>query len=101
MPTFVQVPLPEAILKAATGRTAQVTQEYLGYIEQLLEGQAGRLQPGEDESVATVRRRLGVAAKLSGQDITIKRQGNEVYFWVQAYPRLRRQLRRSKSVPEA
>ncbi len=101
MPTFGQVPLPEAILKTATGRTAQITQEYLGYIEQLPEGQAGRLQPGEGESVATVRRRLGVAAKLSGQDITIKRQGNEVYFWVQAYPRLRRQLRRSKSVPEA
>ena len=101
MPTFDQVPLPEAILKTATGRTARITQEYLGYIEQLLEGQAGRLQPGEGESVATVRRRLGVAAKLSGQDITIKRQGNEVYFWVQAFPRLRRQLRRSKSVPEA
>ncbi len=89
------------MLKTATGRTARITQEYLGYIEQLLEGQAGRLQPDEGESVATVRRRLGVAAKLSGQDITIKRQGNEVYFWVQAYPRLRRQLRRSKSVPEA
>ena len=101
MRTFDQVPLPEAILKTATSRTARITQEYLGYIEQLPEGQAGRLQPGEGESVATVRRRLGVAAKLSGQDITIKRQGNEVYFWVQAYPRLRRQLRRSKSVPEA
>ncbi len=101
MPTFDQVPLQEAMLKTATGRTAQITQEYLGYIEQLPEDQAGRLQPGEGESVATVRRRLGVAAKLSGQDITIKRQGNEVCFWVQAYPRLRRQLRRSKSVPEA
>ncbi len=101
MPTFEQVPLPEAMLKTATGRTARITQEYLGYIEQLPEGQAGRLQPGEGESVATVRRRLGVAAKLAGEDITIKRQGNEVYFWVQAYPRLRRQLRRSKSVPEA
>ncbi len=101
MPTFDQVPLQEAILKTATGRTARINQEYLGYIEQLPEGQAGRLQPGEGENVAAVRRRLGVAAKLSGKDITIKRQGNEVYFWVQAYPRLRRQLRRSKSVPEA
>ncbi len=98
---FDQVSLQEAILKTATGKTAQVTQEYLGYIEQLAEGQAGRLQPGEDESVATVRRRLGVAAKLSGKDITIKRQGNEVYFWVQQEPRLRRQRRESQSVPEA
>ncbi len=101
MPTFDQVPLQEAMLKTATGKTAQITQEYLGYIEQLTEGQAGKLQPGESESVATVRRRIGVAAKLSGKDITVKRQGNEVYFWVQPYPRLRRQLRRSRSVPEA
>ncbi len=101
MPTFDEVPLQEAMLKTATGKTAQINKEYLGYIEQLTEGQAGRLQPGEGESVSTVRRRLGVAAKLSGKDIIIKRQGNEVYFWVQPYPRLRRQLRRSQTVPEA
>ncbi len=94
MPTFDQVPLQEAMLKTTTGKTAQITQEYLGYIDQLPEGQAGRLQPGEGESVATVRRRLGVAAaKLSSKDITIKRQGNEVYFWVQQEPRPRRQRR--------
>ena len=101
MPTFDQVPLQEAMLKTATGRTAQITKEYLGYIEQLTEGQAGRLQPGEDESMATVRRRLGIAAKLSGKDITIKRKGNEVYFWVQQESRPRRQRRESQSVPEA
>ena len=107
MPTFDQVSLQEAMLKTATGKTAQTTQEYLGYIGQLTEGQAGRLQPGEDESVTTVRRRLGVAAKLSGKDIAIKRQGNEVYFWVQEEPRprgqrgQRGQRRGSQSVPEA
>ena len=101
MPTFDQVPLQEARLKTATGKTAQITQEYLRYIEQLIEGQAGRLQPGEGESVATVRRRLGVAAKSSGKDITIKRQGREVYFWVQQEPRPRRQRRGSQSVREA
>ena len=98
MPTFDQVPLQEAMLKTATGKAAQITQEYLGYIEQLPEGQAGRLQSEEDENVTTVRRRLGVAAKLSGKDITIKRQGNEVYFWVQQEPRPRRQRRESQSV---
>ncbi len=96
MPTFDQVPLQEALLKTATGKTAQITKEYLGYIEQLTEGQAGKLQPGEGESMATVRRRLGVAAKLSGKDIVIKRQGNEVYFWLEPYPRLREQIRRSR-----
>ena len=69
MPTFDHVPLQEAVLKTATGtsKTAQINQEYLGYIDQLTEGQAGRLQPGVGESVATVRRRLGVAAKSSGR----------------------------------
>ncbi len=100
MPTFDQVSLQEAMLKTATGKTAQITKEYLGYIEQLPEDQAGRLQPDEGESVATIRRRLGVAAKLSGKDIIIKRQGNEVYFWEEPYPRLRRQIRRSQSISE-
>ncbi len=101
MPTFDQMPLQEAMLKTATGKTAQITQEYLGYIEQLPEDQAGRLQPDEGESVATIRRRLGVAAKLSGKDIIIKRQGNGVYFGEEPYPRLRRQIRRSQSISEA
>jgi len=100
MPTFDQVPLQEALLKTATGKTAQFNQEYLGYIEQLTEGQAGKLQPGEGERVATMLRRLGVAAKLSGKDISIKQQGNEVYFWVEPYPRLREQIRRSRGIPE-
>ncbi len=100
MPTFDQVPLQEAMLKTATGKTAQITKEYLGYIEQLPEDQAGRLQPDEDESVATIRRRLGVAVKLSGKDIIIKRQGNGVYFWEEPYPRLRRQIRRSQRISE-
>ena len=100
MPAFDQVPLQEAKLKTATGKTAQITKEYLGFIEQLTEGQAGRLQPGEGETLSTVRRRLGVAAKLSDKEITIKRQGNEVYFWVEPNPRLRRQIRRSQSAPE-
>ncbi len=101
MPAFETIPLQEAMLKTSTGKRAQLAQEYLGYIEQLPEDQAGRLQPGEGETMATVRRRLGVAAKLSGKDITIKRQGDEVYFWVQPEPRPRRQPRGSQSVPEA
>ena len=100
MPTFDQVSRQEAMLKTATGKTAQITQEYLGYIEQLTEGPAGRLHPGEGERVATMQRRLGVAAKLSGKDISIQRQGNEVYFWVEPYPRLREQIRRSRGIPE-
>ena len=102
MPTFNQVPLQEAVTKTATGPRAQAAQEYLGFLEQLADGQAGRLQPAEGESVAAVRRRLGAAAKLSGKDITIRRAGDEVYFWVQSQePRPQRRRRGSQSVPEA
>ena len=65
MPIFDQVSLQEAMLKTATGKTAQIIQEYLGYIEQLTKGQAGRLRPGEGERVATMQRRLGVAANTN------------------------------------
>ncbi len=102
MPTFDQVSLQEAMMKTATGQRAQTAQEYLGYLDQLAEGQAGRLQPAEGESVATVRRRLGAAAKLAGKDITIRRAGGEVYFWAQSQePRPRRRRRGSQTAPEA
>ena len=92
MPRFDLIPLGEAMLKSATGKRAQITQEYLGYIEQLKEGQAGRLQVAEGETIGAIRRRLGTAAKLAGKNLTIKRVGNEVYFWVEeeAAPRRRR-----------
>ena len=83
MPQFQLVPLEEAIAKTATGRRAEITRGYLSYIEQLKEGEAGRLQAVETESVAAVRRRLGAAAKLAGKELVIKRAGEELYFWAQ------------------
>ena len=92
MPKFDLIPVEEAMMKSATGKRAQMAQEYLGYIEQLKEGQAGRLQAAEGETVGAVRRRLGTAAKLAGKNLTIKRVGDEVYFWIaeEAAPRRRR-----------
>jgi hypothetical protein len=84
VPTFEVVSQQEAELRAATGRRAEITREYLGYVNQLAPGQAGCLRPSEGETVAAVRRRLGTAAKLGGQDLTIKRVGDEIYFWVKA-----------------
>ena len=81
MPTFKVVSQQEAELRAATGRRAEITREYLGYVNQLGPGQAGCLRPSEDETIAAVRRRLGTAAKLGGKDLTIKRVGDEIYFW--------------------
>ena len=51
MPKFEAIPLSEAKLKSATDKRAQITQEYLVYIEELQAGQAGRLQPAEGETV--------------------------------------------------
>ncbi len=102
MPTFEKVPLQEAMLKTATGRRAQLAQEYLQYIQQLPEGQAGKLQAGEDEKITAVRRRLGDAARLAGINLVIKRTGDELYFWVepseQEKPARRRRGSRDRDV---
>jgi len=84
MPKFELIPLTEAELNSATGKRAEVIREYVGYIQQLQEGQAGKLQITEGETGAAVRRRLGAAAKLAGTDLVIKRAGEEVYFWVRS-----------------
>ena len=82
MPNFEMVSLAEAEMKSATGRRAEITREYLGYIDQLQRGEAGRLEASEGESISAVRRRLGAAAKVAGKELVIKRRGDEIYFWV-------------------
>jgi hypothetical protein len=84
MPKFELVSVEEAMMKSATGKRAQVVKEYLSYIQQLKEGQAGKLQPAEGEKVAAVRRRLGIAAKAAGKELAIRRAGDEIYFWVKS-----------------
>ena len=104
MPKFETVSLQEAQLKTATGKRAQLAKEYLEYIQQLPEGQAGKLQPSEDERISTVRRRLGDAARLAGINLVIKRTGDELYFWVESSaeqkPSRRRRSRRTDVDPE-
>ncbi len=93
MPKFELVSMEEAMMKSATGKRALVIKEYLSYIQQLREGQAGKLQAAEGETVAAIRRRLGIAAKLAGKDLTIKRVEDGIYFWVkpqgEGFPRRR------------
>ncbi len=81
MPKFKSLPLAEAMVKSATGKRAQLTKEYMDYIEQLPSGQAGQLQAAGGESIAAVRRRLGAAARVAGKDLVIKRVGEEIFFW--------------------
>ncbi len=82
MPKLDIVPIEEAKVKSASeGKRAQILQEYLGYIDQLKSGEAGRLVAGAGETTATVRRRIGAAASAAGKNLTIRRAGDEVYFW--------------------
>ena len=84
MPKLDIVPIEEARVKTASGgKRAQILQEYQGYIDQLKSGQAGRLVAGAGETTATVRRRLGAAARAAGKNLTIRRASDEVYFWVE------------------
>ena len=91
MPQFQVISREEARARTATpSRRSQVIQEYVDFIGQLKEGQSGKLQPSPGETVATVRRRLGSAAKVSGRDLVIKRTGDEIYFWIGQPTRKRR-----------
>ena len=83
MPKFDRVPLGEARMKTASGKRAQIIAEYVRYIEQLGDGEAGRLQAAEGEPITTVRRRLGAAARQLEKSLTIRRTGDEIYFWAE------------------
>jgi hypothetical protein len=90
MPKFDVLPINEAQLNSATGKRAQILREYVGYIEQLAQGQAGRLSAGQDETLGAVRRRVGAAAKQLGKTLIIKRTDEYVFFWADSGPGRRR-----------
>jgi hypothetical protein len=81
MPEFTPVSRQEAVLQTSSGRQKRYLDEYIDYITNLPKGQAGRLSTGAEETPATIRRRLGVAAKTLGIPLIIKRSGTDVYFW--------------------
>ena len=81
MPDFKVIPAAEAAAKTASTKRAQVLQEYVTYIRQLATGQAGSLRAASGESLSTVRRRLGDAAKLVNRPLVIRRTEDEIIFW--------------------
>jgi len=81
MPEFTTVPVQEAQLRTTPGRQGQFINEYANYIQQVPKGQAGRLRTGDGENPLTVRRRLVSAATALAISLTIKRSGNDLYFW--------------------
>ncbi len=81
MPEFTTVPVQEAQIRTIPGRQGTFMNEYADYIQQLPQGQAGKLTIGEGEKHTAVRRRLATAAKAMNITLIIKRSGTDVYFW--------------------
>jgi hypothetical protein len=104
MPEFTTVSKTEAMLRTASGRQGRYLTEYIAYITTLPKNQAGKLRIEEAERAATIRRRLGVAAKALAVPLMIKRSGNELYFWREdggeEQPRRKRRYTRRGRVQE-
>jgi hypothetical protein len=104
MPEFTTVSLQEAHMRTLAGRGGRYMSEYADYIQQVPHGQAGRLRGGERENPLTIRRRLATAAQRLGIHLTVKRSGQDVYFWREDWeeqPRTkRRYTRRARPAEE-
>ena len=81
MPTFEIILASEARTSIATGKRAELLQEYIGYIQRLGAGEAGVLRVGEGETTQAVRRRLKAASEALGKNLESGRTSNAVYFW--------------------
>jgi hypothetical protein len=89
MPMCTYITLEEAQI-ATHPRYAvrEVMAEYLVYIRGVPRGWAGRLHVAEWEPVdaITVRRLLAAVANAFNYRLTIKRTGQDVYFWQEEEP---------------
>ncbi len=86
----------KAELDSATGRRAEIMVEYLGYLNQLKDGEAGMLTVSSaDESPTALRRRIGRAAAAAGKEIVIRRKDDAIYFWLGPGVRRRRRPRKN------
>jgi len=83
MPEFDIVSVQEATLRTATPRQGHYLQEYASYIQQLPQGQAGKLHLRKNENPTTIRKRLVLAAQALGINLVIKRSGPDLYFWIE------------------
>ena len=95
MVKFEKMSQTEAELDSATGKRAEIMVEYLGYLNQLQDGEAGVLTvSGPDESPTALRRRIGKAAQDAGKEVVIRRKGDAIYFWLGSAVRRRRRSRK-------
>ena len=95
MVKFKKMSQTKAEMDSASGKRAEIMVEYLGYLNQLQEGEAGMLTAsGADESPTALRRRIGKAAQAAGKEIVIRRKGDAIYFWLGSGVRRRRRARK-------
>ena len=98
MPTLELVSIRDARLELSlSGKRGATMKQYMGYINQLEPGQAGKLTPDEGETTAALRRRLGAAAELLGKNLVVNRQGDAVFFWGDSETPQPRRRRRAKA----
>ncbi len=81
MPTFEIVLASQARASIASGKRAELLQEYIGYIQRVSAGEAGMLTVGEGETTQAIRRRLNAAAAALGTSLDVRRANNAIYFW--------------------
>ena len=82
MPGFRRVSREEASnRRPAVSPALARLKQYQGYVKRVAPGVTGRLTPSKGEAPAAVRRRLGAAAKSLGIQLTVKRVGDQVFFW--------------------
>src|ERR671915_1231432 len=58
--------------------------DYIALIQQVPEGQAGKLILSEEENPITARKWLVLAAKAMDIPLGIRRPGRNIYFWVES-----------------
>jgi hypothetical protein len=58
--------------------------DYVALIQQVPEGQAGKLILSEGENPITARKWLVLAAKAMDIPLGIRRRGQTIYFWVES-----------------
>ena len=63
-----------------TGKRAVLLREYVGYIQRVAPGEAGKLEAREGETTQAIRRRLNAAAEALGKKLDFRRTADAVYF---------------------
>jgi hypothetical protein len=58
--------------------------DFVAFIQQVPEGQAGKLILTEEENPITARKWLVLAAKAMDIPLGIRRRGRTIYFWVES-----------------